>query len=68
MANWWIEFAAHRSEALTTNGQELQNRTFEIVGRWFKPTMPSVKLIFGGRNVVCLKRPQIIRLLRQSPR
>jgi hypothetical protein len=25
VANLWTEFAAHRSEALATNGKELQN-------------------------------------------
>jgi len=38
MANLWTEFAAHRSEALATNGKEPQNLRFFLVAATLEKT------------------------------
>ena len=48
VANLWTEFAAHRGEALATNGKELQNPYYSLVAATFEKANTYV---FAGRLI-----------------
>ena len=48
MANLWTEFAAHRSEALSTNGKEPQNSNKLVVAATFEK---AITYVFAGRLI-----------------